>query len=68
MWIDKLKKVHELCKEYSFTCANSGAPEEIISSWAAQVQNTLGVQPPQEFIESKGLPLFRGEQYQLVCL
>ena len=51
MWIDKLKKVQELCKEYSFSCANSGAPEEIISSWAAQVQNTLGVQPPQEFID-----------------
>ena len=34
MWIDKLKKVQELCKEYSFSCANSGAPEEIISSWA----------------------------------
>ena len=49
MWIDKLKKVQELCKEYSFSCANSGAPEEIISSWATQVQNALGVQPPREF-------------------
>ena len=51
MWIDKLKKVQERCKEYSFSCANSGAPEEIISSWAAQVQNTLGVRPPREFID-----------------
>lgn len=51
MWLDKLKKVQELCKEYSFPCVNSGAPEEIISSWAVQVQNTLGIRPPQEFID-----------------
>ena len=57
MWIDKLKKVQELCKEYSFSCANSGVPEEIISSWAAQVQNTLGVRPPQEFIDGGSFPM-----------
>ena len=51
MWLDKLKKVQELCKEYSFSCVNSGTPEEIISSWAVQVQNTLGIRPPQEFID-----------------
>lgn len=51
MWTDKLKKVQELGKEYSFTCVNSGAPEEIISRWTAQVQNTLGIRPPQEFID-----------------
>ena len=51
MWTDKLKKVQALGKEYSFSCVNSGVPEEIISNWAAQVQNTLGVRPPQEFID-----------------
>ena len=51
MWIEKLKKAQAFCKEYSFSCADSGAPEEIISSWASQVQNTLGVRPPQEFLD-----------------
>lgn len=47
MWTDKLKKVQELGKEYSFTCVNSGVPEGIIGSWAAQVQNTLGFGHPR---------------------
>ena len=51
MWIEKLKKAQAFCKEYSFPCTDSGAPEEIISSWASQVQNTLGVRPPQEFLD-----------------
>ena len=51
MWTEKLKKVQELCKEYSFSCVNPGAPEEIIRSWTVQVQNALGIRPPQKFID-----------------
>lgn len=51
MWIDKLKKVQKESNTYSLTCVNPGVSDKIISSWAVQVQKTLGVMPPQEFID-----------------
>ena len=51
MWNDKLKKVQEIAKGYSLTCVNPGVPNEIINIWSTHVQSSLGIKPPQEFMD-----------------
>ena len=51
MWKDKLRKVQGICDIYSLTCINPGVPNTIINNWSIRVQDTLGIRPPQEFID-----------------
>ena len=51
MWRNKLKKVQDQGKEYSLSCVNPGAPNDIISKWMVHAQDILGIDPPQEFID-----------------
>ena len=51
MWKDKLKKVQEISNSYSLTCVNPGISNEIINIQSTYVQNSLGIMPPQEFMD-----------------
>lgn len=51
MWKDKLRRVQEVCDKYSLTCINPGVPNAIINNWGIRVRDTLGIRPPQEFID-----------------
>ena len=51
MWKEKLKEIQETSSKYSLTCVNPGAAKETIELWSAHVQDTLGVRPPQGFVD-----------------